>query len=234
MSGGVRGAVGGGARSSAPLPGGVAVAESNRGARGNGCTGSAWGGERAAFRGEPGLTGPQRVLRPRRRCRQVAERREGGEAPHHGCPVLPPTPGELGPGAAEGPRGAGGQAAPFVGPLLSSALCRSFRSPFFFLVEVLCSISPKVSFSERLGALSVRAVPAQKLALHFNAVLSLEVKSAGCSCGVPRVREGMGLSVWGSGQWLHVWVRNCLDFRYCRNCRHQSCKKARKVCASVK
>lgn len=216
MSGGVRGAAGGGARPSALLPGGGAVAESNRGAGGNGRTGRAWGG---GANGVPRGAGPRRALRPRQRCQQVAGQREGGEAPRCGRPALLP-PGEVGPGAAEGPRGPTGRAGAgaggrpsLLGALLSPTLCRSSRSPFSFLVEVLCSFSREVSFSERRGALNAEAVPSQKLALHFNALLPPEVKvlavpmvppvserARACLCGA----VGSG-SVYGSGvAWTSV------------------------------
>lgn len=176
-------------------------------------------GERTAFRGEPGLAGPRRALRPRQRCQQVAGQREGGEAPRCGRPALLP-PGEVGPGAAEGPRGPTGRAGAgaggrpsLLGALLSPTLCRSSRSPFSFLVEVLCSFSREVSFSERRGALNAEAVPSQKLALHFNALLPPEVKvlavpmvppvserARACLCGA----VGSG-SVYGSGvAWTSV------------------------------
>lgn len=176
-------------------------------------------GERTAFRGEPGLAGPRRTLRPRQRCQQVAGQREGGEAPRCGRPALLP-PGEVGPGAAEGPRGPTGRAGAgaggrpsLLGALLSPTLCRSSRSPFSFLVEVLCSFSREVSFSERQGALNAEAVPSQKLALHFNALLPPEVKvlavpmvppvserARACLCGA----VGSG-SVYGSGvAWTSV------------------------------
>lgn len=121
MSGGVRGAAGGGARPSALLPGGGAVAESNRGAGGNGRTGRAWGG---GANGVPRGAGPRRAspYPPAPAALPAGGRAEGGR---RGPAVRPPcaaAAGRGGPGRggrAPWPHRAGGsrggRAALFVG-----------------------------------------------------------------------------------------------------------------------